>query len=221
MLTALPAAQSSPPSRLHPARRQGRALLPRGSGTALRRAPGTRPSCPRGDVPEAPLQHRHSPCSLRTGTRRPLSSRGPALLWECRFAPASSKAGPCVFAPWGAPPAPYITSLLSPHRSRGVRLPLPSPDPRGNSCGQFPHPRKPGSPSTAAIHPAPGMAPQEPAALSFPLTSRCIPGPRSLLWRPGQFPVSLPRGTILPRVGNLPGIVIAVCWVTSGRDRDT
>ena len=51
--------------------------------------------------------------------------------------------------------------------------------------------------------------------LNFLLTSGCIPEPCSLLWCPGHFPLTLLRGSILPRVRNLPGIIIAICWLTS------
>ena len=80
MLTALPAAQTSPPSWLHPAAQQGCALLAWGSGTVVHQAPVPQPLCPHGDVPETPLQHHHSLCSLGTGTRHLPQLQGPQHL---------------------------------------------------------------------------------------------------------------------------------------------
>ena len=131
-----------------------------------------------------------------------------------------AQAGPCrqqgrtlQFTSWGL----YIIFLPAPHH---IQLLLPPPVPPRKTPGA-------GSPfpggwglRTAATRVPPGMAPQEPAVLNFPLTSGCIPGPCSFLWHPGHFPLALLRGSVLPRVRNLPGIIIAICWLTCGQDKN-
>lgn len=213
MLTALPAAQTSPPSRLHPAAQQGWALLAWGSGTVVHRAPLSQPLCPHGDVPETPLQHHHSPCSPGIGTRCLLQLRGPRHLSGSAGWPLQAARQDIAVHLMGS--VHHLPPSSSPHSA-----PSPTPSPsKENSWGRFPLPRRLGSQDSSDSG-ATRDGTQEPAVLNFPLTSGCIPGPCSFLWHPGHFPLALLRGSVLPRVRNLPGIIIAICWLTCGQDKN-
>ena len=139
VLTALPAAQSSPPSRLHPAAQQGWALLAWGSGTVVHRAPLSQPLCPHGDVPETPLQHHHSPCSPGIGPRCLLQLQGPRHLSGSAGWPLQAARQDIAVHLMGT--VHHLPPSSSPHSA-----PSPTPSPsKENSWGRFPLPRRLGS----------------------------------------------------------------------------